>query len=601
MDLEKLATSAVIIALSKTERLSSFINSGDKEPCWDGNIYIHEDKTHTKKNIKKVATQVKGKAVKALPNKNTVKYPISYDDLNAYMMNGGTLFFVVYLDSVTGDALQIYYTSLLPFKIKTLLKNKKSKYQVVLQKFPEDNFQKTELLLNFHSNAQRQASFAGKDLPSIDDLKKQGVLESLSFHYIGVGENLSDSSLPKKLDGKSLTVYANIKGGSAPIPVEYYESIHQITMQNGKDEPVCVNGKKYYDGLKVITTAETIELKIGSCVRIIMPNIDKAEEKISLSVKINIKGTLKEQILGMEFVVAMIEHASLSIGDMDFPVKFTDEQMEAIKSKEYPVNLGGYKKAQKLLEVMNVKKDLKIQECTEEDLKNLNLLIGAISENLPVKDLPENNKAQCQKLTIANINLAVVYLKRETGGYNMFDYFGNRFAVCWQPTEETEPVRISQFSSMRAEDFLSLDNLNLSVIVKDYESIETSDLLIELGNNTLLELLKAYDIRQEPDFLKTAKGLLNWLKSHPDYISDEVITLNDLQIALRERALTFGEKSKLHTIIANTTDEFFKLGALLLLDEQSEAESIIDDLPEEELERFKLFPIYRFYKNSKEQ
>ena len=53
MDLEKLATSAVIIALSKTERLSSFINSGDKEPCWDGNIYIHEDKTHTKKNIKK--------------------------------------------------------------------------------------------------------------------------------------------------------------------------------------------------------------------------------------------------------------------------------------------------------------------------------------------------------------------------------------------------------------------------------------------------------------------------------------------------------------------------------------------------------------------
>ena len=161
MDLEKLATSAVIIALSKTERLSSFINSGDKEPCWDGNIYIHEDKTHTKKNIKKVATQVKGKAVKALPNKNTVKYPISYDDLNAYMMNGGTLFFVVYLDSVTGDALQIYYTSLLPFKIKTLLKNKKSKYQVVLQKFPEDNFQKTELLLNFHSNAQRQASFAG--------------------------------------------------------------------------------------------------------------------------------------------------------------------------------------------------------------------------------------------------------------------------------------------------------------------------------------------------------------------------------------------------------------------------------------------------------
>ena len=65
MDIEKLATSAIESALSKTERLSGFINSGDKEPCWDGNIYIYEDKTHSKKNIKKVATQIKGKLVKS--------------------------------------------------------------------------------------------------------------------------------------------------------------------------------------------------------------------------------------------------------------------------------------------------------------------------------------------------------------------------------------------------------------------------------------------------------------------------------------------------------------------------------------------------------
>ena len=54
MGIEKLATSAVETAIEKTDRLSSFINSGDKEPCWDGNIYIYEGKNHTKKNIKKV-------------------------------------------------------------------------------------------------------------------------------------------------------------------------------------------------------------------------------------------------------------------------------------------------------------------------------------------------------------------------------------------------------------------------------------------------------------------------------------------------------------------------------------------------------------------
>lgn len=87
MDLEKLATSAIEKEIAKTDLLSSFINSGDREPCWDGHIYIHEDKKKTKKNIKKVAAQVKGKAVRTRDAKRTISYPISCDDLRAYMMN----------------------------------------------------------------------------------------------------------------------------------------------------------------------------------------------------------------------------------------------------------------------------------------------------------------------------------------------------------------------------------------------------------------------------------------------------------------------------------------------------------------------------------
>ena len=64
MDLEKIATSAIISEISKTDSLSGFINEGDKEPCWDGHIYIHEDSKRTKKNIKRIPTQIKGKAVK---------------------------------------------------------------------------------------------------------------------------------------------------------------------------------------------------------------------------------------------------------------------------------------------------------------------------------------------------------------------------------------------------------------------------------------------------------------------------------------------------------------------------------------------------------
>ena len=144
MGIEKLATSAVESSIEKTDRLSSFINSGDKEPCWDGNIYIHEGKNHTKKNIKKVATQVKGKKVKPHQVSDTIKYRISADDLIAYMMNSGTMFFVVYIDERSKETLQIYYAELLPLKIKGILSEVKGSYLVSFQKFPTDNLLKTE-------------------------------------------------------------------------------------------------------------------------------------------------------------------------------------------------------------------------------------------------------------------------------------------------------------------------------------------------------------------------------------------------------------------------------------------------------------------------
>ena len=57
--------------------------------------------------------------------------------MNAYMMDGGTIFFVVYIDKEKGDVLQIYYTVLLPIRIKEIFKQKKDTYYVSLKSFRE--------------------------------------------------------------------------------------------------------------------------------------------------------------------------------------------------------------------------------------------------------------------------------------------------------------------------------------------------------------------------------------------------------------------------------------------------------------------------------
>lgn len=600
MDLEKLATSAIEKEIAKTDLLSSFINSGDREPCWDGHIYIHEDKKKTKKNIKKVAAQVKGKAVRTRDAKRTISYPISCDDLRAYMMNGGTVFFVVYLNKDTGDVLQIYYVSLLPVMVKKLLDEKKSRrtISVKFHKFPADNARKTELFLNFYEESKKQVSFAGKDLPNVDDLIKKGLLENISFSYTGLGACPDTRLLPKIIDGKSLTLYANIKGGTAPIPIEYFDEITNITTSKDTNIPISVKGHIYYDKVKTIATADTIEQQIGSSVKIIAPNVDKVDSSIKIHLNINLTGTLTEQIEALEFIIALVDNEAFNFGDAEFPAKFPQSELDRMEACNFPEMLSNRKHIKEVLDSMNVKKDLELSKCTSDDIDNLMRIVNSIGDHRIIRgEIDEKNPGQ--KIKIANLTVAVVYIKAN-GGYRIYDFFGNRFDVKWAP-EGMEPVEVSQFMMMRPDDYLTLDNLDLEKVVENFKIIPPSTTHFELSNNCMLSMLNAYDKAPNPELLNAARQMNVWLGQHTDFLSSEIVTLNRLQIELRERPLEFSEKQELYTIATTAKDEFQRLGAFLLLDEQEEARKIFDTLEEDRLNLFKGFPIYKFYKYAEEK
>lgn len=600
MDLEKLATSAIEKEIAKTDLLSSFINSGDRKPCWDGHIYIHEDKKKTKKNIKKVAAQVKGKAVRTRDAKRTISYPISCDDLRAYMMNGGTVFFVVYLNKDTGDVLQIYYVSLLPVMVKKLLDEKKSRrtISVKFHKFPADNARKTELFLNFYEESKKQVSFAGKDLPNVDDLIKKGLLENISFSYTGLGACPDTRLLPKIIDGKSLTLYANIKGGTAPIPIEYFDEITNITTSKDTNIPISVKGHIYYDKVKTIATADTIEQQIGSSVKIIAPNVDKVDSSIKIHLNINLTGTLTEQIEALEFIIALVDNEAFNFGDAEFPAKFPQSELDRMEAYNFPEMLSNRKHIKEVLDSMNVKKDLKLSKCTSDDIDNLMRIVNSIGDHRIIRgEIDEKNPGQ--KIKIANLTVAVVYIKAN-GGYRIYDFFGNRFDVKWAP-EGMEPVEVSQFMMMRPDDYLTLDNLDLEKVVENFKIIPPSTTHFELSNNCMLSMLNAYDKAPNPELLNAARQMNVWLGQHTDFLSSEIVTLNRLQIELRERPLEFSEKQELYTIATTAKDEFQRLGAFLLLDEQEEARKIFDTLEEDRLNLFKGFPIYKFYKYAEEK
>lgn len=596
MDWEKIATSAIVAEISKTDTLSGFISEGDKEPCWDGNIYIHEDSNHTKTNLKRIPTQVKGKAVKSKKIKETITYRISYDDLNAYMMDGGTLFFVVYIDKEHGNVLQIYYTTLLPIRIMNIFKHKQKTYSVSFDRFPTDNKKKKEIVLNAYADAQRQKSFAGKKLPTIDDLKNKGVLESVSFHFTTIENEISTRTVPQIIEGKSLTIYANIKGNPIGIPVEYHHNVTQVKTCQYIKKSISVNGIVFFDRYKVMYSFSNAEISIGKCLSIVLPIIPNEEnEGLPATVKINVKGSLKEQIKGFRFVLAIAKNDGFEMGLNHFPIHLMNGKNDETINK-FGEQLNILETIQIVLDCMHVSKDLLIEECNAQDENNIRLLIGALGEKRPVENIPERIN-EVQTLKICNLSLGVVYVKHTDGYYYIHDYFGDHLEVLWKNEKEVM-MRISQYATMTAEDFLKYDNLNLSIIIEDFKMLPISSDIVNQANLLMLEMIKAFDQSKDIALLEKSNEMNEWISGYPEWIDCPIFIINRYQIIARQRGLQLSEKVELLSIEEKSDNKYYKAAVWILLGESEKANSILASFDECELDEFCSFPIYTLHKHN---
>lgn len=150
--IETLAVNAVRDSIVISDFLDQFIADNDKEPSWDGFVYIYKNKNKKKENLKgRLPVQVKGKISNDF-SKEEISFPISIIDLNNYLYDGGVVFFVVYIAS-DGVKKQIYYVELPPIKIRVILSGigKQKAKNVKLKKFPADPNTRAMIFFNCYS------------------------------------------------------------------------------------------------------------------------------------------------------------------------------------------------------------------------------------------------------------------------------------------------------------------------------------------------------------------------------------------------------------------------------------------------------------------
>ena len=587
MNIEKLATSAVEESISKTDVLDPFVNDGDKEPSWDGNVYIYADKRKTKKGIKKVPVQVKGELRKKLPPKKPPKYLVSLIDIENWLNDGGVLLFVV-LISEDGNEKHIYYNSLLPVKIRNLIKFSRGKKRksISLKKFPDDNLQKVSVFLNFYDHMQKQTSYAQATLFSLDELEKKGVLENVSFSVTTYGNRRSQYDIENALLQNEVYMYANVRGSSIPQPLpDIPMDLHIAREVQGN---VMVSEHVFYHNYRVVRSLEGEEICFGkSMVFKLFP------EKKKGALNYKLKGTLTDYIRDTECLIAILENQEVIINGARFPF----DDMENVDTERYKRNLLYYRDVKRMLDLLGVKKELECEGLTVQDETNLRNFTNALVYGKSIGFTNCTDTMLYGRFKIANLVLLIWADRDGDSGYRVQSYFNDHRIALFEDsdTKMEHPYPITHYVLLKKSDFIDAANVDYKRIREDLKQNNTSPLVTEQITLFMLEMLGAYDElkRKDSDLLSTAEAYCDWLIENSEQPKDMML-LNRLQIIRRKRAFDKNEISKLQELRKESNDLSVRCASNLLLGKQETAQDYFDEMDEQEKKRFINFPICHF-------
>ena len=588
--IETKSVAAVKNRLAESEYLEPYIADGDREPSYDGVVYLHPEKNKKKSGVAAVRVQVKGRYVKSFP-KDKIKFSVGVEDLKNYCNNGGIIFFVVYVG--LNETSEIYYQTLTPLKLSELLEDigtQKTK-TLELKIYPRKTFRQEEIFWNFYNDSHKQHSYSGVDLPSLGELVTKEIIEELDIEAVSC--NVSQGIIDP-LFNNEVYLYAKVKGNPIPLPLK--NKIVEITVSQVVFRSVFVGGIEFYKEYRQEDRKESSSLFIGESFRIEIPKNGGDSEKTYL--RLDFSPMLRRRAEDLEFMLAFIKSGGFSIGDIGDVKIDVPEDLDIIKQEEY---LSWLKKAVKVLEILGYSGDIDILNLDEAGRRRLHQLIVAFIEHEPTKWVKSNSFPAA----VVSVGEAQFLLHVDSTGkpneYELSD-FGNSNLNYWFKDNEGRKYPVSQYTILKPKDILTLCNIRFDRLLPSFMNISHNRFTFEITTQFLLNLLRAYDVSNDKriDILDVAEDFALWLVDIAEN-SIEVIVgeINLLQTYKRKRELTSLEKRELMKLFElSDLPENMKIAVGILLDRHVEVKEHFDKLTLEDKKEFMRFPIARFFKET---
>lgn len=567
MDIEKIATNKIENEILKnSEYFSPYINSNDKTPFWDGNIFIYNNNNKTKDTyLGKIDVQVKGRKVQSFDDNNTFRMDI--ETLKGYQKEiKGTLLFVV--DIIDINNLKLYYCNLLPVDLHCIFKNIKDEqktYNLKLREIKDSGpITFKSVCFNFYTNSNKQANIR------IIDESEFGNIETMRIDIINDTEYFDDY-----ISTGDIYTYARLKDTNEEVAM--VKPVECIPF-NIINRDVKINDKKYYSKYKVYGNKEITKVEVGPLL------IDLKENQIHF----NLKGKIDERIKSIEFILNLFRYRYIQYGNNKIDYDFNDEKLIQKNIKIYEEQLKYFKNIKSLFKYFNTKFDIEYEQLTKQDIVNLksllNLYNGIFDEN--IKDLQKY-------YTVINKFKFIFVTVRKTNKNKIINYYSDDMlnnVICTFDKED-ESIINSVYSYINTDEIIGMSNFNSKIILNSYKDIELCDEIYDSINNVLLVFVSAYDKTNNKDFINLADKLsqINCKNRNND-----IDIINSKQIKYRKKGLTTNDKKILSNIskkIDNQNDYQILCCIDILLNNNYNYEENYKKMSKKDKSIFKNFPI----------
>lgn len=576
--------------------ISQFIADNDKEPCWDGHLYLYADGIRDKEHLQgRVPIQIKGTEVGRFVTKMW-KFKLEKADLKAYLEE--PTFFIVCQVKKDSKEQMLFFRELLPDLVNKLLRDmgKNATRMTLFHPLTEDLKEFEDQLMVFLSNSKKMISFAHSKLLSMEEALKKGVKE---FSFIAPSKYVDRLQLMKYLSTHSSYIYAKISK-ELDVDMPLSNGPGRFIFQRDDDGEVRVGDKVYFKGYHNEIKDGRIIIKIGNVMTINMPmdNTDVEQATVKLTTKAKY---LKESINEAEFGVALNDTGVLSVGMLNLQMKVHEkEYVEELRQK-----LIRWKELDNVLEKLHVTKPFDLTAITDDQGKLIDLLIETVGNGNMV-NLP-GQETTLLLLEIGNIKLLLWCAVGKDGMCAIGDFFDRSIRIAYKISED-ETINVSPYSYLQLDKLWEkVDNIDFDNIISSAEeAARQHEYCYMMSNYDVLAMITAADALEKTDVERSKKLLEEALKLDEWLIGKEpkdemrpLHIINKMQIMKRQRELTADERQTLEDMLNNEfAGDMVKAGVYLLLDRQEEFQQLFETMQEDEKKSVKEFPIWRFVRES---